>query len=138
MPKRIHPFKKVLILGSGALKIGEAGEFDYSGSQAIKALKEEKQLHAQEKAGAKISAKTKEIMAECFGHMEKGYASIASAQSVLKGLMDGSGEEPEGNVSDKPGTDQDGNVPAPEKSYKGINLDEVDFSKYESLLPKAE
>ncbi len=35
-------FKKVLVLGSGALKIGEAGEFDYSGSQAIKALKEEK------------------------------------------------------------------------------------------------
>lgn len=34
-------FQKVLILGSGALKIGEAGEFDYSGSQAIKALKEE-------------------------------------------------------------------------------------------------
>lgn len=33
--------EKVLILGSGALKIGEAGEFDYSGSQAIKALKEE-------------------------------------------------------------------------------------------------
>lgn len=34
--------KKILLLGSGALKIGEAGEFDYSGSQAIKALKEEK------------------------------------------------------------------------------------------------
>lgn len=34
-------YQKVLILGSGALKIGEAGEFDYSGSQAIKALKEE-------------------------------------------------------------------------------------------------
>jgi len=34
--------KKVIILGSSALKIGEAGEFDYSGSQAIKALKEEK------------------------------------------------------------------------------------------------
>jgi carbamoyl-phosphate synthase large subunit len=34
--------KKVIILGSGALKIGEAGEFDYSGSQALKALKEEK------------------------------------------------------------------------------------------------
>ncbi|MBI2029802.1 carbamoyl-phosphate synthase large subunit, partial [Candidatus Gottesmanbacteria bacterium] len=34
--------KKVLLLGSGALKIGEAGEFDYSGSQAIKALKEER------------------------------------------------------------------------------------------------
>src|SRR5947209_9483804 len=33
--------RKVLVLGSGALKIGEAGEFDYSGSQAIKALKEE-------------------------------------------------------------------------------------------------
>lgn len=33
--------KKVLVLGSGALKIGEAGEFDYSGSQAIKALKSE-------------------------------------------------------------------------------------------------
>lgn len=33
--------RKVLILGSGALKIGEAGEFDYSGSQALKALKEE-------------------------------------------------------------------------------------------------
>ena len=33
--------KKILLLGSGALKIGEAGEFDYSGSQALKALKEE-------------------------------------------------------------------------------------------------
>ncbi len=37
----IKKFKKILVLGSGALKIGEAGEFDYSGSQAIKALKEE-------------------------------------------------------------------------------------------------
>ena len=36
--KGIH---KVLVLGSGALKIGEAGEFDYSGSQALKALREE-------------------------------------------------------------------------------------------------
>lgn len=35
------PINKILLLGSGALKIGEAGEFDYSGSQAIKALKEE-------------------------------------------------------------------------------------------------
>ena len=35
-------FRKVLILGSGGLSIGQAGEFDYSGSQAIKALKEEK------------------------------------------------------------------------------------------------
>src|SRR6266436_6643261 len=33
--------EKVLVLGSGALQIGQAGEFDYSGSQAIKALKEE-------------------------------------------------------------------------------------------------
>jgi len=33
--------QRVLVLGSSALKIGEAGEFDYSGSQAIKALKEE-------------------------------------------------------------------------------------------------
>lgn len=33
-------YKKIMILGSGALKIGEAGEFDYSGSQAIKAFKE--------------------------------------------------------------------------------------------------
>jgi carbamoyl-phosphate synthase large subunit len=33
--------EKVLILGSGALQIGQAGEFDYSGSQAIKALKED-------------------------------------------------------------------------------------------------
>lgn len=37
-----NKFQKILILGSGALKIGEAGEFDYSGSQAIKAIKEEK------------------------------------------------------------------------------------------------
>lgn len=36
-----NSIRKVLILGSGALKIGQAGEFDYSGSQAIKALKEE-------------------------------------------------------------------------------------------------
>jgi carbamoyl-phosphate synthase large subunit len=34
-----HKPNKVLILGSGALQIGQAGEFDYSGSQAIKALK---------------------------------------------------------------------------------------------------
>ncbi len=40
MIRKIHP-KKVLILGSGALQIGQAGEFDYSGSQAIKALKED-------------------------------------------------------------------------------------------------
>src|SRR5512145_253499 len=33
--------RKIVVLGSGALKIGEAGEFDYSGSQALKALKEE-------------------------------------------------------------------------------------------------
>src|SRR5260221_6929248 len=33
--------RKVLVLGSGALQIGQAGEFDYSGSQAIKAFKEE-------------------------------------------------------------------------------------------------
>ena len=33
--------KKILVLGSGALKIGEAGEFDYSGTQALKALREE-------------------------------------------------------------------------------------------------
>ena len=36
-----QPIKKVLVLGSGALKIGQAGEFDYSGSQALKAMKEE-------------------------------------------------------------------------------------------------
>jgi len=40
MPK-LENIKKVLILGSGAIKIGEAGEFDYSGAQAIKAMKEE-------------------------------------------------------------------------------------------------
>ncbi len=39
MKNNIH---KVIVLGSGALKIGEAGEFDYSGSQALKALREEK------------------------------------------------------------------------------------------------
>lgn len=39
---KLKLIKKILVLGSGALKIGEAGEFDYSGSQAIKALKEEK------------------------------------------------------------------------------------------------
>ena len=33
--------KKILVLGSGSLKIGEAGEFDYSGSQCLKALREE-------------------------------------------------------------------------------------------------
>ena len=36
-----NQLKKVLVLGSGALKIGQAGEFDYSGSQALKALREE-------------------------------------------------------------------------------------------------
>jgi carbamoyl-phosphate synthase large subunit len=42
MTKISNKIRKVLILGSGGLKIGQAGEFDYSGSQAIKALKEEK------------------------------------------------------------------------------------------------
>jgi len=42
MMMKKRKFRKVLILGSGAIKIGEAGEFDYSGSQAIGALKEEK------------------------------------------------------------------------------------------------
>ncbi|MBV9711910.1 MAG: ATP-grasp domain-containing protein, partial [Ktedonobacteraceae bacterium] len=37
----MQQLKKVLVLGSGALKIGQAGEFDYSGSQALKVLKEE-------------------------------------------------------------------------------------------------
>ncbi|HLZ81025.1 MAG TPA: carbamoyl-phosphate synthase (glutamine-hydrolyzing) large subunit [Ktedonobacteraceae bacterium] len=37
----MKPLRKVLVLGAGALKIGQAGEFDYSGSQALKALKEE-------------------------------------------------------------------------------------------------
>ena len=37
----MEKIQKVLLLGSGALKIGEAGEFDYSGSQALKAMKEE-------------------------------------------------------------------------------------------------
>ena len=41
MTMRDENIKKVLLLGSGALKIGEAGEFDYSGSQALKALREE-------------------------------------------------------------------------------------------------
>lgn len=41
VPIAIERPKKVLILGSGGLSIGQAGEFDYSGSQAIKALKEE-------------------------------------------------------------------------------------------------
>ncbi|MBO5902387.1 MAG: carbamoyl-phosphate synthase large subunit, partial [Tidjanibacter sp.] len=39
--KELKDVKKVLLLGSGALKIGEAGEFDYSGSQALKAMREE-------------------------------------------------------------------------------------------------
>lgn len=39
--KTAKPYKKVVLLGSGGLRIGQAGEFDYSGSQAIKALKEE-------------------------------------------------------------------------------------------------
>ncbi len=39
--KTAGPIRSVLLLGSGALKIGEAGEFDYSGSQALKALREE-------------------------------------------------------------------------------------------------
>jgi carbamoyl-phosphate synthase large subunit len=41
MDSKISKYSKVLVLGSGALKIGEAGEFDYSGSQALKALREE-------------------------------------------------------------------------------------------------
>jgi carbamoyl-phosphate synthase large subunit len=39
--QKMNKPRKVIVLGSGALKIGEAGEFDYSGSQALKALKEE-------------------------------------------------------------------------------------------------
>ena len=39
--RRIIGVKKIIVIGSGSIKIGEAGEFDYSGSQAIKALREE-------------------------------------------------------------------------------------------------
>ena len=38
---RYQPVRKVVLIGSGGLSIGQAGEFDYSGSQAIKALKQE-------------------------------------------------------------------------------------------------
>ena len=38
---RFEWIKKVLILGSGAIRIGQAGEFDYSGSQCVKAMREE-------------------------------------------------------------------------------------------------
>jgi len=48
MPK-FNDIKKVLVLGSGAIKIGEAGEFDYSGSQCIKALKR-RELHSFSKS----------------------------------------------------------------------------------------
>mgnify|MGYP003294723895 FL=1 len=41
MANLTNPKKKVVVLGSGALKIGQAGEFDYSGSQALKAMREE-------------------------------------------------------------------------------------------------
>ncbi|MBE6209416.1 MAG: hypothetical protein E7128_04175, partial [Rikenellaceae bacterium] len=41
MANQTNTKKKVVVLGSGALKIGQAGEFDYSGSQALKALREE-------------------------------------------------------------------------------------------------
>src|SRR5436305_9878206 len=37
----MHTLRKVLVLGAGALKIGQSGEFDYSGSQALKAMREE-------------------------------------------------------------------------------------------------
>ena len=40
MPKN-ESLKKILVLGSGAIKIGEAGEFDYSGSQCLKAILED-------------------------------------------------------------------------------------------------
>ena len=40
MPKN-ESLKKILVLGSGAIKIGEAGEFDYSGSQCLKAIHED-------------------------------------------------------------------------------------------------
>lgn len=40
-PRQPRPWRRILLLGSGGLSIGQAGEFDYSGSQAIKALKEE-------------------------------------------------------------------------------------------------
>jgi carbamoyl-phosphate synthase / aspartate carbamoyltransferase / dihydroorotase len=43
-PIKKNKVKKVLILGSGGLSIGQAGEFDYSGSQALKALREENVL----------------------------------------------------------------------------------------------
>ena len=41
--ERVYP-KKILLLGSGGLTIGQAGEFDYSGNQAIKALRDRKAM----------------------------------------------------------------------------------------------
>ena len=82
--------KKVVVLGSGALKIGQAGEFDYSGSQALKALKEAQRkfdiltrkvedlqrledLAAREKALADL-AKEEQIDAETFAKLEEELA----------------------------------------------------------------
>ena len=69
--------KKVLVLGSGALKIGEAGEFDYSGSQALKALREE---------GIKTVAKEKpEVFADTLSVLNWPIRWAAFALFLLSG-----------------------------------------------------
>ena len=69
-------YKKILILGSGALKIGEAGEFDYSGSQACKVLKAEgyRLIYDAPKSGAH--------------HMRINFIHPASAGGILIEIME--------------------------------------------------
>jgi len=91
----------------------------------IKELKEVNQAQIAVKGGARHSAETIKQMRECYDHVTKGIG-------VLKGMMDGTGEEPDGNVSEKPGTEQTGNSSNADGSGKTIDLSQIDFKKYES------
>ena len=67
--------RTVLLLGSGALKIGEAGEFDYSGSQAVKALKEE---------GVRVVL----VNPEAIGMgLTAGFFSVTSHRDATRGIV---------------------------------------------------
>ena len=74
---------KVLVLGSGALKIGQAGEFDYSGSQALKALRQEgiKRVTAAYVASARN-------MQTAYFYDSLGFVTSASEDNIKKYIID--------------------------------------------------
>ena len=75
---------KILVLGSGALKIGQSGEFDYSGSQALKALKEEGMLVSKEYVKGRKNLYGNPAVGEYNKTTDSANKTVATLMRILK------------------------------------------------------